>query len=222
MGASKLGCALFIENYMQKILFNDRYGLTNAVLRREKWHTRRKTPKELPDAIRCGYDRFEIVGGKELRCWNDKTNSFIKFKLPYQVGEIVAVAQAYKDAGVNFLHEEDDEFGCYDFPAHQTKGWNNKMFVRADLMPHQVRITRVWIERLQDISDEDCIKEGIIQFGEYAPTPHLYAFFDFKKRCHCYFDTPREAYATLIDKVSGKGSWDSNPLVFCYEFELVK
>lgn len=33
---------------------------------------------------------------------------------------------------------------------------------------------------------------------------------------------PREAYASLIDKVSGKGTWDSNPYVFVYDFELVK
>ena len=30
------------------------------------------------------------------------------------------------------------------------------------------------------------------------------------------------AFATLIDKVSGKGTWESNPWCFCYEFKLVK
>lgn len=32
--------------------------------------------------------------------------------------------------------------------------------------------------------------------------------------------TPHEAFAALIDKVSGKGAWESNPFVFVYEFEL--
>ena len=36
------------------------------------------------------------------------------------------------------------------------------------------------------------------------------------------FDTPREAFAVLIDKVSGRGTWKSNPWVVVYEFELVK
>lgn len=35
------------------------------------------------------------------------------------------------------------------------------------------------------------------------------------------FDTPREAFASLIDRVSGKGTWDRNPFVFVYDFELV-
>ena len=39
-------------------------------------------------------------------------------------------------------------------------GWNNKMFVRADLMPHRIKITGIKLERLQDISEEDIYKEG--------------------------------------------------------------
>ena len=36
------------------------------------------------------------------------------------------------------------------------------------------------------------------------------------------FQTPREAFASLIDKVSGRGTWERNPWVVAYEFELVK
>ena len=36
------------------------------------------------------------------------------------------------------------------------------------------------------------------------------------------YTTPREAYAALIDKLSGKGTWESNPYVFVYDFELIK
>ena len=34
-----------------------------------------------------------------------------------------------------------------------------------------------------------------------------------------WFRTPREAFAHLIDKVSGKGTWERNPYVFVYDFE---
>lgn len=33
--------------------------------------------------------------------------------------------------------------------------------------------------------------------------------------------SPKFAYAALIDKVSGKGTWESNPYVFVYDFELI-
>lgn len=36
-----------------------------------------------------------------------------------------------------------------------------------------------------------------------------------------HWSTPIEAFAVLIDKVSGKGTWDKNPWVFAYTFELI-
>lgn len=132
---------------------------------------------------------------------------------------LVAIAQSYKDAGVRFVQEEDKEFGCYDFPAEQTKGWNNKMFIKADLMPHHIRITSMRQERLQDISDEDCMKEGII--AELDQLEKGRPAYDYTCDYNHYFDTPREAYASLIDKLNGKGTWKSNPQVFVYDFEVV-
>ena len=35
------------------------------------------------------------------------------------------------------------------------------------------------------------------------------------------YSNTRDAFAELIDKVSGKGTWASNPYVFVYEFELI-
>ena len=93
------------------------------------------------------------------------------------------------------------------------------MFVRADLMPHQIRITGVKVERLQDISDEDCIKEGIYM-DEDPMNPQAFIY-TYPNAPQWYF-TPHEAYAALIDRISGKGTWKSNPYVFAYDFELVK
>ena len=88
----------------------------------------------------------------------------------------------------------------------------------AVLMPHQIRITGIKCERLQDISKEDCMKEGILGDVEYDKY-EVYGLFG---NSDDGFDTPREAFASLIDKVSGRGTWDRNPWVVVYEFELVK
>ena len=100
-------------------------------------------------------------------------------------------------------------------------GWTNKMFVKADLMPRHIEFTDRKVERLQDISDEDCLKEGIYEDSgddEFPPS----IFYEFEGNKDDGFDTPREAFAALIDKVSGKGTWESNPYVWAYEFELMK
>ena len=94
------------------------------------------------------------------------------------------------------------------------------MFVRADLMPHQIRITNVRIQRLQDISDEDCLKEGL----EWDGVASQY-YVNYKKDIGnktFLGKTPQEAFAHLIDNVSGKGTWESNPYVWVYDFELIK
>lgn len=85
-------------------------------------------------------------------------------------------------------------------------------------MPYKVRITGVHVERLQDISDEDCLREGV----RYLPEINKYYFERTDKDQGFYFNSPREDFAALIDKVSGRGTWDMNPYVVVYEFELVK
>lgn len=196
---------------MKKIMFNDSIGLTEAVLSGRKTQTRRII-KFSPIDANYVYDKGWPIGGYVA---SEITNHYSRYK----VGEIIAVAQSYKDAGVDSIPEEDEEFGCYSFPAEQLAGWTNKMFVRADLMPHRIRITNVRIERLQDISDEDCIKEGI--YLDEDPMNAQAFVYTYPNATQWYFSA-REAYAALIDKISGKGTWESNPYVFVYDFELVK
>ena len=92
------------------------------------------------------------------------------------------------------------------------------MFTKAELMPHQIRITGIRCELLRDISDADCLREGI----RYIPKICKFYFKDVRREADFYFDDHREALAMLIDKVSVRGTWASNPWVVVYEFELVK
>lgn len=179
---------------MKKIMFNDRYGLTQAVLDGRKTQTRR-----------------EIKSGINVNSCND----VLKLS-PYKVGEVVAVAQSYRDAGVVVVGDEAYGQDIYA-PTHaaSTAGWNNKMFAKAELMPHHIRITNVRIEHLQDISDKDCIDEGLeFLAGNF--------YVNYNKITHSRTwlgKTPRDAYAALIDKISGNGTWERNPLVWVYDFD---
>ena len=210
---------------MQKMMFNDKYGLTEAVLNGRKYLTRRICKVQRPsDEWRIVLPIIEQLINPECLpyayAWrNDKTEEYTDWCVPrYKVGEIVAVAQSYKDV-LNAENVPPFLYQIYTLGNIQgmrkLKGFDNKMFVRADLMPHQIQITDIRLERLQDISDEDCINEGI------DISPFDYGFWD-KNKIRRSFSTPREAYASLIDKVSGKGTWKSNPYVFVYEFKLIK
>lgn len=79
------------------------------------------------------------------------------------------------------------------------------------------RLTDIEVERLQDISDDDCLKEGI----SFIDKIKAYYFDRSDRDKGFYYYTAKHAFAALIDKVSGNGVWESNPFVFAYEFELI-
>lgn len=192
---------------MQKIMFNDKYGLTKGVLEGRKTQTRRI-------AIHSAED---IAVPDELNP-QDKDKHIVQYVIDkysrFKVGEVVAVAQALKDLG----YDARDTSGGHIWGLDHEPAWTNKMFVCAPQCKNRIRITGIRLERLQDISDEDCLKEGII---EDCPGVQ-YSFPTEIGYCGQYpFDTPKAAYAALIDKVSGKGTWEKNPWVFVYDFELV-
>lgn len=224
---------------MKKIMFNDRYGLTDAVIEGRKIITRRlidPMPKDCASVHKnCwGADwsdepMYLVVdqdtGGIYCKyCGNGVRlhDGGYHYKTKYKVGEVVAVAQSYERIGLNPKHY----IWLPDLDAFQlistVKGWRNKMYVRAGLMPHQIRITGIRCERLQDISDEDCFREGISESWYESTDTTTYGYADEKKGTAVEFDTPRQAFAALIDKVSGRGTWKSNPWVVVYEFELLK
>ncbi|MBR1378000.1 MAG: hypothetical protein IJ557_02600 [Bacteroidaceae bacterium] len=218
---------------MKKMLFNRQYGLEQAVIELRKDMTRRMERIDLcPGHREQEIEKFchvcTIKGRQVWMGYDGKENVIAQLIPRYAIGEEVAVAQSYKSI--------DEEIQRQGLPLdikdkfRKHPGWKNKMFVRADLMPHHIRITDIRMERLQDITDEDCLREGIYKYnalpdalGEdrYKFISYAYDATQDKHRKRKWFPTPREAFAALIDKVSGRGTWNSNPWVVVYEFESI-
>ena len=197
---------------MKKILFNDRYGLTQAVLEMRKTMTRRIVPIDLYNQT----DWKEVEGGNYMAVSDGDGHYFdIRRCGNYGIGDEVAIAQAYKD--IPWFSEREEY--CRNMPEY-TAGWTNKMFVAAKYMPHHIFITEIKVERLQDISNEDCLREGVYMRTEKHPRQEFEPEYTFGKGDY-HAQNPIAAFAALIDKVSGKGTWESNPWVFCYKFELI-
>lgn len=200
---------------MQKAFFNDRYQQTDAVIEGRKTMARQiMAGIDFPVNMVMG----RVLPDKDGKIYAVANGENIIVKLRYKVGEVVAVAQSYK----TLLEQEGVHFEklCVGIGANDIR-WYNKMFVRADLMPHQICITGIKSERLQSISHDDAMREGIyMDGGDDSYMPHY--FYDYPNNPSEGFDTPREAFAALVDKVYGRGTWDRNPWVVAYEFELVK
>lgn len=199
---------------MQAIGFNEHYGLQTAVVNRIKTMTRR-AEKGLEN-LEEGNFSFNKANGK-IYIYGEKGTIIETIKTCYKIGEVVAIRQRYRDIADDkfFINAIEADGHCVNAMKHDA-GWDNKMFVKAAYMPQHIRIIDIKINRLQDISDEDCLKEGIKQYGMMC--------YHWEKVTTFYrssYRTPQQAFAALIDKVSGKGTWYKNPYVVAYSFEKI-
>lgn len=209
---------------MKKIMFNDRFLLTEAVLQRRKTQTRRiiTHPQIFKGKIVRGFYVCKNYKDEVTEiCMYDEDESPIDGGqiLPYyKVGETVAVAQRYSVVLDEYLADNDHPElyeGISQRYVGGSKGWCNKMFIKPDLMPHQVLITDVRVQRLQEITDEECMLEGIQKYDIIGDIQRYIT-----SDGGLVSDDVKHCYSWMIDKISGKGTWDKNPFVFAYSFKL--
>lgn len=190
---------------MKKIMFSDKFDLTKAVFDCRKTQTRRLC-RSTNGFISINGKRYPI---DQFSLFRDST--LIPNKIyscgNFAIGDIVAVAQRYYDIAYRLSSD------FYNLP-----GWTNKMFVKAYLMPRHIKITGIRLDRLQNISESDCIKEGIRRDVQYGRVRDSFWCYGLDKSDYI---SAREAYADLIDRICGKGTWSSNPLVVIYDFKLI-
>lgn len=80
-----------------------------------------------------------------------------------------------------------------------------------------LEITGVRVERLQDISDDDCLAEGIAQVvRERLPSIQQCGEYD------AIDVDPVAEYRALWETINGSGAWDVNPWVFAVGFKVVQ
>ena len=203
---------------MQKIMFDDKYGLTNAVLAGRKTMTRRVC-FEVPSDVKVSSCLWTPDDCTLELFTNLRPDPIIDVKPRYSIGEKIAIAQRYIDIPMEQLMKQRTDGKADRWPfeelVKQSKGYRNKMFVVACLMPYQIEITNIRVEHLQDISEEDAKCECTMFYNFMDKAYEVYGM-------KGSFATPIKAFAALIDKISGKGTWESNPNVYVYEFKLIK
>lgn len=149
-------------------------------------------------------------------------NLKLTLKPRYNVGDILYMKEPYKKwtrglsegRHTSILYKYGEETPCdkigVDGSSYYTY-WKNKLFMPAYAARHFIKVTAVHAERLQDISNEDCIKEGIVFDGSvYSNGLDNIKYLE-----------PRAAYKALINSIDGKDTWDNNPWVWVYDYELI-
>lgn len=146
-----------------------------------------------------------------------------------EVGDRIWVRETFGDCGERLVFRADSDDGA----KCKVKRWTPSIHMPRAASRILLEITDVRVERLNSISDADCIAEGIIPVPKDRDDDH-----QFWRDYHLSGDgtfcvhSPRESFESLWKSVRGKsfeqeedagpGSWQANPWVWVIEFKRIE
>jgi hypothetical protein len=222
---------------MNGILFKPE--MTKAIIEGRKTQTRRlsglKEINNCPDMWKFLSKSLAFNYHFQHRHFEDK-GEIVKVKPRYHLNEIVYIKEAhyaygfwnYKDlvSGKTewsfYYYQQTPSYPVYFndskpkdlsvFKGHSTKcGWylRSPLFLESKFARYFIQITDIKVQRLQEITEEEAIKEGS-QFTTHIDNKHVQAAWN-----------ERQAYKNIWDSINKEYQWKDNPYVWVYSFQLV-
>ncbi len=211
--------------------------MVKAILDDRKTKTRRinglKKINENPDDYRyeCFYEGFALFVEKKYEL------PFL-YKCPFgQPGDLLWVRETWQET--TWLAKDDENYG-YIYKASEngqdwednTDNWKWKpsLFMPKSACRLWLQIKDIRVERLQNISEDDAIAEGIdINTRGIVKFPKTYKNYLVNEKYlnkhpemwkHEFLESPKESFQSLWDSINKKTHpWESNPWVWVVEFE---
>ncbi|WP_346868061.1 hypothetical protein [Clostridium sp. UBA1353] len=161
-------------------------------------------------------------------------------KLPCEIGDILYVRETWCDTTKDLIDDSDLEVGeCryifkVDDNGHRqpiievdVKRWRPSIHMPKEAARIFLEVTNVRVERLQDITEEQSIKEGCS--GIRCKKPHNYNSDECCGYCNNsgYIEPPQLEFlylwnSTLQKEQLGLYGWDANPWVWVIEFKKLE
>lgn len=150
--------------------------------------------------------------------------SEVDYLCPYgEVGDVLWVRETFVKYPVVGKNGQDFEF---EYKADGTPikfRWKPAIHMLKQACRLFLKIKDIRVERLQDISEEDAISEGVLKDVklpvENFQTRLLYR--DYKGDTSGCADA-RSSFMTLWKSINGEQSWNENPWVWVIEFERIE
>lgn len=142
-------------------------------------------------------------------------------------GELAKIHCEYKDGTIHSKWVTDMPLNTAQrIAARKTLGlWQRARFLPRYFARTYLKVTDIQVERLQDITEEGAISEGIQPLlasrAQLAIYGQLYR--DYSKQAELFNDgvRPIESFRTLWEKINGPGSWEASPWVWVVSFEKI-
>lgn len=209
--------------------------MVRAILKGTKTQTRRivKFNKTI-DNPKIGFSAFTNDNQFEVRGIHENGQyGGSLFKLPFSKGNKMWVREtwqlinSYATKKQEYIYRADgnnDEQYIEDW-----QGWKPSIFMPKKACRLFLDITKVRIERLQNISEEDAKSEGVLSYDCEITKSTWYKDYLTKEKGYGHPDydypsvnTAKESFKTLWISINGEESWNENPYVFVYDFSKSK
>jgi hypothetical protein len=202
---------------MQGILFNEPTGMLSDTIKGIKTKTRRlgglKKVNKSPDSWWiAAYPPY--TEGNDFIFTRKKGKKAIICRPRFSIGEIVYIKESSLLGKQNRIWRVD----VSDKIKKGNKGWSNPMFEAGKNARHHIKILSIKVERLQQITEEDAISEGVLVIQD-DKAGKLYKNYLGERLSE---KTAKDSFASLIDKIDGRGTWKKNPWVWVYEYKCIK
>lgn len=157
----------------------------------------------------------KVVAKKPMALFFKNFINDLDIECPYgNVGDRLWVRETFAESATGgFVYRADDTDDNWMRRCWGKFAWTPSIHMPRRASRILLEITNVRIERLQNISRDDCIAEGIYEYqdGNYFYSPE-----------NGGYGSPYAAYKALINKINGAETWDRNPWVWVVEFKVIE
>lgn len=196
--------------------------MVQAILDGKKTQTRRvikPQPESKIDALGKARDAVLRSGGNVYFCDHSDTSAhdtpYTLATCPYgQPGDLLWVRETWAENPGKMYHDDPEVVYKTDFDGFYSTlepwgKWKPSIHMPRWASRITLAITKIRVERLNDISEADTLAEGIVPDNDNFAAGGTWR-------------NGRSVYQELWESLHGKGSWFSNPWVWVIEFEVVK
>jgi len=157
--------------------------------------------------IKPRYQKGDVVYLKEPFAIQEFSRYMLTAKVNYRYG-------GNEHCLINISEKTAGALSRWKTPLNR---WVSPMMMFEEFSRYQIDITNVRCERLQSISEQDCIAEGVEQ---KANSPYTHPSWRDYRDSKVHELSAKKSYHTLIETIHGKDVWYKNPWIFIYEFKL--
>lgn len=215
--------------------------MVRAILAGRKTRTRRVINQKLLHTFDLAFQCGEISSPLEDDRISENDLSYILQFAPYQVGDLLWVKETWEPAligipqynqqrGIIYKADDKDNVTLRHYlevnvnqwlKYYERGGWCSARFMPKWVARLWLEVTKVRVERVQDITEDDAKAEGI-EFADTALDGRLYRDYSCQKLS--FTSSPIESYLSLWNFINAKRGfgWDKNPYDFVYDFKVVK